>query len=103
MRALLLILDGCGIGELPDAGRYGDAGSATLPHVAEAVGGARLPYLQAVGLGNVAATRVGPPAGAPSAPHVPKPEGAAGKDAPSDHWALPGLRRRAPSPTFPSG
>ena len=52
-RACLIVLDAVGAGELPDAAAYGDAGSSTLQHVAEAVGGLDLPNLQALGLGNV--------------------------------------------------
>ena len=54
-RAFVVVMDACGVGALPDAGEYGDAGSDTLGHLAEAVGGLRLPALQALGLGNVAA------------------------------------------------
>ena len=43
MRVFLIVLDGVGMGELPDADRYGDRGSNTLLHVAEATGGLRLP------------------------------------------------------------
>ena len=52
-RAIVLVLDSAGIGELPDAARYGDEGSSTLPHVAEAVGGLRLPHLERLGLGRI--------------------------------------------------
>ena len=45
-RTIVLVLDSGGIGELPDAGRYGDEGSSTIPHVAAAVGGLRLPNLE---------------------------------------------------------
>jgi phosphopentomutase len=48
-RATVVVLDACGVGELPDAAEYGDAGSNTLVHVAERVGGLRLPTLQAAG------------------------------------------------------
>ena len=52
-RACLIVLDAVGAGALPDADAYGDAGSSTLQHVAEAVGGLDLPNMQALGLGNV--------------------------------------------------
>ena len=45
-RIIVLILDSVGVGELPDAAEYGDEGSATLPNVAEAVGGLHLPNLE---------------------------------------------------------
>ena len=52
-RACLIVLDAVGAGALPDADAYGDTGSSTLQHVAEAVGGLDLPNMQALGLGNV--------------------------------------------------
>ena len=52
-RIIVLILDSVGVGELPDAAEYGDEGSATLPNVAEAVGGLHLPNLEKLGLGNI--------------------------------------------------
>ncbi len=51
-RAFVVVLDACGAGALPDAADYGDAGTDTLGHVAEARGGLRLPTLQALGLGS---------------------------------------------------
>ena len=56
-RAVILVLDGVGIGDAPDAAAYGDAGSNTLGHVAESQGGIDLPNLQAAGLGNVGSFR----------------------------------------------
>ena len=50
-RAFVVVADACGVGELPDAAAYGDAGANTLGHVAEAVGGLDLPVLGALGLG----------------------------------------------------
>jgi len=53
-RAILLVLDSVGIGQMPDAHLYGDAGSDTLRNIAKAVGGLNLPYLALMGLGNLA-------------------------------------------------
>jgi phosphopentomutase len=53
-RVVVIVLDGVGIGELPDAAAYGDAGTNTLGHLAAAVGGLRLPALEALGLGDIA-------------------------------------------------
>ncbi|MDQ6612503.1 MAG: hypothetical protein M3Y64_08715, partial [Gemmatimonadota bacterium] len=53
-RALIVILDGVGCGAAHDAAAYGDVGSNTLGNIARAVGGLRLPNLQALGLGNIA-------------------------------------------------
>ncbi len=53
-RVILLVIDGLGIGPLPDAAEYGDAGANTLEHLAEAAGGLSLPNLEALGLGHLA-------------------------------------------------
>ena len=52
-RAIILVLDGVGVGEAPDAAAYGDAGSDTVGNTARASGGLRLPNLQRLGLGNL--------------------------------------------------
>ena len=50
-RAFVIVIDACGVGALPDAADYGDAGANTLAHVAEMAGGLELPVLGAFGLG----------------------------------------------------
>jgi hypothetical protein len=52
-RAIIVILDGVGIGELPDAAEFGDEGSNTLGNLAKAVGGLHLPNFEKLGLGNI--------------------------------------------------
>ena len=65
-RAAVIVLDACGVGALPDAGDYeGDAGSNTLGHLAERVGGLDLPALQRLGLGSILPLLGVPPAGEP--------------------------------------
>ncbi len=49
----VIVLDGVGIGELPDARKYNDEGSNTLRNTAKAVGGLNLPNLELLGLGNI--------------------------------------------------
>ena len=65
-RAAVVVLDACGVGELPDAADYGDEGSDTLGNVARAVGGLDLPSLEALGLGNVEPLAASPRPRAPS-------------------------------------
>ena len=99
----LVVLDSVGIGGAPDAAAFGDEGSATLQHVAEAVGGLSLPNLQALGLGNI--TEV---AGVPA---VDQPQGAfgslversPGKDTTTGHWELTGVILERPFPLYPDG
>src|SRR5207249_4032602 len=52
-RAIVLVIDACGVGALPDAAAYGDEGTNTLGHLAEAVGGLDLPTLTALGVGSI--------------------------------------------------
>ena len=52
-RVIVIIIDGVGIGELPDAGQYGDRGSNTLANLANAVCGVNLPHLEKLGLGKI--------------------------------------------------
>ncbi len=49
----MVVIDACGVGALPDAASYGDEGTNTLAHVAEAVGGLQLPALGRLGLGSI--------------------------------------------------
>ena len=101
-RAFVVVLDACGVGALPDAAAYGDEGTNTLGHLAEAVGGLRLPTLQRLGLGNVLPLRGVAPADAPAVHgrlHALGP----GKDSTAGHWELMGVVVSAPAPTYPDG
>jgi phosphopentomutase len=101
-RIVLMVLDGAGIGEMPDAAAWGDSGSDTLGHVIskEKPG---LPNFQKLGLGNIR-----PIAGLSPAD---KPEGAFGKaaifsngkDTTVGHWEMAGLITSRPFPTYPDG
>ncbi len=102
-RALLITLDGVGIGAAPDAVSYGDAGADTLGHVAEACGGLELPHLQRMGLGNIAQIRGVPPDQSPLAAWGRMHERSAGKDTTCGHWELAGLVLETPLRTFPQG
>ena len=101
-RAAVVVLDACGIGALPDAEAYGDAGSDTLPHVAEAVGGMDLPVLGRLGLGNIAPIRGVPPVSAPVLHGRLHPLGP-GKESTTGHWELMGAVPPRPMPTYPDG
>ncbi len=52
-RAAIIVLDGVGCGEAPDAAAYGDVGSNTLGNLSRALGGVHLPNLERAGLGHV--------------------------------------------------
>lgn len=102
MLFVTIVLDGVGIGAQPDADRYGDAGSDTLGHVIAAES-PHLPYLQALGLGNIRHLDGLPPATAPVASYGRMREVSAGKDSTTGHWELAGLRLDEPFPTYPDG
>jgi len=104
-RAAIVVLDGVGIGEAPDAATYGDRGSDTLGNLSRAVGGGgfALSNLERAGLGNIA-----PLAGMSSPVN---PTGAwgkmvpqsAGKDSTTGHWEIAGVHLGRAFPTYPNG
>ena len=102
-RAVWIVLDGVGLGALPDAAAYGDEDAATLPHVAAACGGLSLPNLQRLGLGNLADIAGVPPIPAPCGAFGRMREQAAGKDSISGHWEMAGVTLAEPFATFPQG
>jgi phosphopentomutase len=101
-RAIVLVIDACGVGALPDAASYGDQGTSTLAHVAEAVGGLELPTLAALGLGSILPLRGVPAAQDPVIHGRLHPLGP-GKDSTTGHWELMGVVLKTPLPTFPEG
>jgi phosphopentomutase len=107
MRAFLLVIDSFGIGELPDAASYGDAGSNTAVHIAQAVGGARWPHLTQMGFGNASELLGNPMPGvpaqkAPTASFGVMREVSPGKDTTTGHWELSGFQLEKPFPVFPA-
>lgn len=85
------MLDGLGIGELPDANLYGDEGSSTLANMAKVVGGLDLPHLRALGLGNIAPIKGIQPVSFPMASYGKLKEISKGKDSITGHWELAGI------------
>ena len=100
-RVFLIVLDSVGIGELPDAARYGDEGSSTLGNLAREIP-LRLPTLRSLGLDQLVSlggANTIPPAGA----YGRLAERSPGKDSVTGHWELMGIVLEQPFPTFPSG
>ncbi|MCI0530833.1 MAG: phosphopentomutase, partial [candidate division Zixibacteria bacterium] len=98
-----MVLDSCGIGELPDAGIYGDEGSNTLVNTAAAVGGLTLPSLERLGLGKITAIQ-GLLNDIPAAGNFGKmAELSVGKDSTAGHWEMMGIVLDRPFPVFPKG
>ena len=102
-RVVLIVLDSCGVGELPDAFKYGDQGSNTLSNTAKAVGGLHLPNLQRLGLGNVASISGVEPQDKPLASYGKMAEVSPGKDSTSGHWEMTGVILKTPFPVYPNG
>jgi phosphopentomutase len=102
-RAIILVLDGVGIGAAPDAASYGDAGSDTLGNLARARGGLSLPNLAAAGLGNIAPIEGVAPAATPQGAWGKMRPASAGKDSTTGHWEIAGLHLERPFPTYPGG
>ena len=102
-RAAVIVLDGVGVGEAPDAAAYGDVGSNTLANVARAVGGLDLPHLAALGLGNVHPLAGIPPVAAAAAAWGTMTPRSAGKDSTTGHWEIAGVHLARPFPTYPQG
>ena len=101
-RAIVIVLDSVGIGELPDARLYGDEGSDTLGHIAARVPLA-LPTLRGLGLGLVARLGGPPPPARPGASVGRMAEASAGKDSVTGHWEMMGVVLDRPFPVFPHG
>ena len=101
-RAFVVVIDACGAGELPDAADYGDAGSNTLQHLAESVGGLRLPTLQRLGLGSITEIAGVAPASDPAIHGRIGAQGP-GKESVTGHWELMGAIPTTRLPTYPRG
>ena len=102
-RCVVIVIDSCGAGELPDAAAYGDAGANTLGNCARSVGGLALPNLENWGLGNITAIAGCPPSGAPRAGFGRMSEQSQGKDTTTGHWEMMGLVLEKGFATFPHG
>jgi phosphopentomutase len=101
-RAIVIVMDSVGIGELPDADAYGDRGSNTLGNIAGRVP-LRVPTLRALGLDRLVALGGTPPDDGPRAAIGRMAEASAGKDSVTGHWEMMGIVLDRPFPTFPGG
>jgi phosphopentomutase len=101
-RMVLIVLDSVGIGEMPDAAEWGDAGSDTIGHIL-AVECPRLPNLQKLGLGNIRPLANLPPASKPVGAFGKAAIHSKGKDTTVGHWEMAGIYTPTPFPTYPHG
>ncbi|MGN7380887.1 Phosphopentomutase [Chlamydia abortus] len=102
-RICLIVLDSVGIGELPDAARFGDEGADTLGHIAGRVDFFDLPNMKRLGLGNIAPLAKVPSVPDPAAYYGKMAEVSVGKDTMTGHWELMGLKVTIPFKTYPDG
>ncbi|MCH5286054.1 MAG: phosphopentomutase [Christensenellaceae bacterium] len=100
-RVFLTVLDGAGVGWLPDAANYGDVGSCTIGHVVEKCH-PQLPNMARMGLGHIEGTSYPADESAVGA-YGRAMEASAGKDTTTGHWEISGVRLEKPFPTFPNG
>ena len=99
-RAVVVVLDSLGVGELPDAAQFGDAGSHTLLHILARMPDLALPNLRSLGLLRLLGAQ---DAVLPQAGWGKMAERSRGKDTTTGHWELSGLVLDKPFPTFPHG
>lgn len=102
-RVTVIVLDGVGAGEAPDAAAYGDVGSNSLSNTARKVGGLHLPELEKIGFGHITpmlGVAVANPASGAFGRMAPA---SAGKDSVTGHWELMGINLKVPFPTYPNG
>ncbi len=101
-RIILIVLDGAGIGAMPDAPAWGDAGSDTFGHICESRQ-LRLPNLQGLGLGNIRPLAGVPAVDAPRGGYGKCALKSNGKDTTTGHWEMAGIILERAFPTYPKG
>lgn len=99
----IIVLDGVGVGELPDASLYSDQGSNTIGNIADRIGGLELPNLQKLGLGNIIPVKGIKPSENPLASFGKLSEKSKGKDSTTGHWEIAGLYVQTDFDYFPDG
>lgn len=102
MRVFLIVLDSMGIGELPDADKFGDIGSNTLGSIAKSEK-YNTPMLTELGLFNIDGVSSGTKATTPKASFARLTEKSLGKDTTIGHWELAGIVSEKVLPTYPNG
>lgn len=102
-RIHVVVLDSVGIGEAPDANLFGDVGSDTLGHIAEAMNGLNMPNMAKLGLSNIREIEGVPAAKEPLAMYGKMQEASVGKDTMTGHWEIMGLNIDKPFKVYPNG
>ncbi|MEN1969099.1 phosphopentomutase [Lentibacillus sp. N15] len=102
-RVFLIVMDSVGIGEAPDAAKFGDEGADTYGHIAERMHGLNMPNMGKLGLSNIREIDGVEKAAAPLASYTKMQEASNGKDTMTGHWEIMGLNIQQPFRTFPDG
>lgn len=99
-RIFTIVIDSCGAGAMPDAAKYGDAGTDTLGHISQNVETLQLPNLQKLGLANLHPLKQIAPVENPMGCYSYLQEASVGKDTMTGHWEMMGLHITTPFKTF---
>lgn len=99
-RVFIIVCDSLGIGAEPDAAEYGDAGSNTYVHIAEKIGGLKVPTLNSLGLGDLAPIKGTSIVSHPFSYATTLREASRGKDTLTGHWEMMGIDTVKPFKTF---
>jgi phosphopentomutase len=102
-RVFVIILDSLGVGALPDAASFGDAGAHTLDHIVSATGGLDVPRMTALGLGSIAGVSKVERCTRPAGAFGRMAERSPGKDTSTGHWEMMGAPLDKAFPVFPRG
>ena len=102
-RVTLIVLDSVGVGELPDAEKFGDRGSNTIKNISQSTGGLNLPNMEKLGLGNITEIEGVPAINNTLGAYGKATEKSLGKDTTVGHWEIAGLVKETPFPSYPKG
>ncbi len=102
-RVIWIVLDSVGMGELPDADRFGDVGSNTIGNVSAKVGGLKVPNMVKLGLGNIEGMKNIDRCESPKGVYARLAEISNGKDTTIGHWEMIGIYSPKAFPTYPNG
>ncbi|WP_141433401.1 phosphopentomutase [Bacillus sp. 03113] len=102
-RIFLIVMDSVGIGEAPDAAKFGDVHADTLGHIAERMNGLYMPNMGKLGLSNIRSIKGIAPVPKPLAHYTKMIEASNGKDTMTGHWEIMGLNIETPFKVFPEG
>lgn len=102
-RAVLIVLDSVGVGELPDAADYGDIGSNTVKNIYKNIDDFSLPNLEKLGLLNIDGFEDIKKSDSYTGTVAKCTEKSKGKDTTTGHWEISGLVLEKPFPTYPKG